>query len=82
MNSIATALTHARQKRLPVDVLVDGHWLRGGVALIDGFGVVVLDLDTSGQSVVRIESISAVTVGAEAPAAPHLVPQRAMAVAR
>lgn len=39
--------------------------------VVDGFGVVVLDLDTSGWSVVRIECISAVTVGVQAREVPQ-----------
>ena len=74
MSAIGTALTHARENRLPVEVLVEGHWLRGQVAMLDGFGV-VLNGKESTQSVVRIECISAVTISEAsqpAPVVPHM----------
>jgi hypothetical protein len=79
--SIGTALTHARENDLPVGVLVEGHWLRGHVALVDGFGL-VLDGEYTRQAVVRIESIAAVTMGDETPADEPVAPQRSMAVVR
>jgi sRNA-binding regulator protein Hfq len=69
------------EKNLPVDVLVEGHWLRGNVAHLDGFGV-ALDRESGSQSVVRIEAISAVTVGEDATQVPRLVPQQGMTMVR
>lgn len=66
MSAIATALTHAHDQKLLVEVLVEGHWLRGDVALVDGFGVVLDRENGQGQSVVRVESIAAVTVTEQA----------------
>lgn len=58
--TVGTALRRAENNNLPVEVLVQGHWLRGTVAGIDGQGLV---LSThSEHAVVRLESISAVRV--------------------
>jgi hypothetical protein len=58
--TVGTALRRAENNNLPVEVLVQGHWLRGTVAGIDGQGVI---LSThSEHAVVRLESISAVRV--------------------
>jgi hypothetical protein len=53
---------------MPVEVLVQGHWLRGTVAGLDGHGLV---LSThSEHSVVRLESIIAVRIPDSVPDAP------------
>jgi hypothetical protein len=58
--TVGTALRRAENNHLPVEVLVQGHWLRGTVAGIDGQGVI---LSThSEHAVVRLESVSAVRV--------------------
>ena len=58
--TIGTALRRAESNNLPVEVLVQGHWLRGTVAGVDGHGLV---LSThSEHSVVRLESIIAVRI--------------------
>jgi hypothetical protein len=58
--TVGTALRRAETNHLPVEVLVQGNWLRGTVAGIDGQGVI---LSThSEHSVVRLESISAVRI--------------------
>ena len=58
--TIGTALRRAENNNLPVEVLVQGHWLRGTVAGVDGHGLV---LSThSEHSVVRLESITAVRI--------------------
>jgi hypothetical protein len=64
--TIGTVLERAREQRLDVEVLVEGNWLSGRVAAADGIGV-VLDRDGVEHSVVRLERISAVKVGAGAP---------------
>jgi hypothetical protein len=58
--TIGTALRRAESNHLPVEVLVQGHWLRGTVAGVDGQGVI---LSThSEHAVIRLESISAVRI--------------------
>jgi sRNA-binding regulator protein Hfq len=64
--SIGTALNRARDNGAPVEVLVEGMWVTGNVLAVDGFGVVLEDAEER-HSVVRIESISAVTIGSPAP---------------
>jgi hypothetical protein len=65
--TIGTALRRAHDGHLHVAVLVEGQWLRGGVAAVDGHGV-ILELDEDEHSVVRLESISAVRVRGSFPA--------------
>jgi hypothetical protein len=58
--TVGTALRRAENNNLPVEVLVQGHWLRGTVAGIDGQGLI---LSTHAEhAVVRLESISVVRV--------------------
>ena len=58
--TIGTALRRAETNHLPVEVLVQGHWLSGTVAGLDGHGLV---LSTHSEySVVRLESIIAVRI--------------------
>jgi hypothetical protein len=64
--TIGTALDRAKQGNLYVELLVGDHWLEGLVAAADGQGV-VLDNEGRDHCVVRLERISAVRVGAEAP---------------
>ena len=66
--TIGTALRRAESNHLPVEVLVQGHWLRGTVAGLDGQGLV---LSThSDHSVVRLESSIAVRIPEHVPDAP------------
>jgi len=66
--TVGTALRRAEDNRLPVEVLVHGHWLRGTVAGLDGQGVI---LSTHAEhSVVRLESIIAVRIPENMPEAP------------
>ena len=51
--TIGTALRRAESNHLPVEVLVQGHWLRGTVAGLDGHGLVLSTY--SEHSVVRLE---------------------------
>lgn len=64
--TIGTALNRARDNGFAVEILVEGMWLRGRVLAVDGFGVCLHD-DGDRHSVIRVESISAVTVCAAAP---------------
>src|SRR3954469_14303280 len=58
--TVGTALRRAENNHLPVEVLVQGHWLRGTVAGVDGQGVILST--PSEHAVVRLESISAVRI--------------------
>ena len=64
--TIGTALSRAQENDVPVQVLVEGEWLSGRVAAVDGHGL-VLHSDDLEHSVVRVERVSAVRVFAEAP---------------
>lgn len=64
--TIGTALHHARDHGLPVQLLVGGTWLSGVVAAIDGFGVVLAAQDDE-HAVVRLEAVSAVKVAGAPP---------------
>jgi sRNA-binding regulator protein Hfq len=72
--TIGTALRRAHDSDVQVHVLVEGQWLRGAVAAVDGHGV-ILELDEHEHSVVRLESIAAVRVRGKLPTpaedAPH-----------
>ncbi len=59
--TIGTALRRAQDRELPVLLLVEGQWLEGVVAAMDGHGV-VLNAQDDEHSVVRMTSISAVRV--------------------
>jgi hypothetical protein len=64
--TIGTALNRAEENDASVEVLVEGQWLFGRVAAVDGHGL-VLRADDLEHSVVRLERVSAVRVFAEAP---------------
>jgi hypothetical protein len=66
--TIGTALRRAESNNMPVEVLVQGHWLSGLVAGLDGHGL-VLSTHTE-HSVVRLESIIAVRIPDTVPDAP------------
>src|SRR3954452_21840089 len=58
--TIGTASRRAEDNHLSVEVLVNGQWLRGNIAGLDGEGLV---LSTHGDhSVVRLCAISAVRI--------------------
>lgn len=69
--TIGTALNRARDNGVPVEILVEGIWVGGHVLAVDGFGVVIHS-DDNQHSVIRIESISAVTICAAAPHRPAI----------
>jgi hypothetical protein len=75
--TIGTALRRAENNHLPVEVLVQSHWLRGNVSGLDGHGLV---LSTHSEHVVvRLESITAVRIPetmADAPVARTFDEQR------
>jgi sRNA-binding regulator protein Hfq len=64
--TIGTALNRARDNDSRVELLVEGMWVGGHVLAVDGFGV-VLEAEQDEHSVVRVESIAAVTVRSAAP---------------
>jgi sRNA-binding regulator protein Hfq len=64
--TIGTALNRAHDNGVQVQVLVEGQWLEGRVAAVDGHGV-VLKSDDIEHAVVRMSSVAAVRVFADAP---------------
>jgi sRNA-binding regulator protein Hfq len=64
--TIGTALNRACDNGVAVQILVEGQWLTGRVAAVDGHGV-VLQSEEAEHSVIRTASISAVRVFAAAP---------------
>ncbi len=83
--TIGTALLDARDNKFPVELLVEGHWIHGEVAAVDGFGV-VLSRESTQHSVIRIESIAAINVDEDRSAIPEqrheTAASRHMAIAR
>ena len=61
--TIGTALNRAHDNDVTVQILVEGQWLTGRVAAVDGHGVVL----HSDDAVIRMGSVSAVRVFAAAP---------------
>src|SRR6478672_2663245 len=64
--TIGTALNRAHDNNVAVQILVEGQWLSGHVAAVDGHGV-VLHSDDAEHAVIRMGSVSAVRVFAAAP---------------
>jgi len=64
--TIGTALNRAHDNHVAVQILVEGQWLTGHIAAVDGHGV-VLHSDDSEHAVIRMGSVSAVRVFAAAP---------------
>jgi sRNA-binding regulator protein Hfq len=77
--TIGTALNRARDNDVQVQVLVEGQWLTGRIAAVDGHGV-VLHSDDLEHAVVRMERVSAVRICSALPGrtpiaqVPHPVP--------
>jgi len=63
--TVGTALDRALGSGTPVRVLVDGHWISGGVVAADSEGVVLQAVPH--HLVVRLADISAVQVDSAAP---------------
>jgi hypothetical protein len=59
--TIGTALTRAEQAGSEVDILVQGTWIHGRVAGLDGHGL-VLDDGRGESAVVRLEQVAAVRI--------------------
>jgi sRNA-binding regulator protein Hfq len=64
--TIGTALNRAHDNNVAVQILVEGQWLAGRVAAVDGHGV-VLHSDDAEHAVIRMGSVSAVRVCAPPP---------------
>lgn len=71
--TIGTALHRAQDNHVQVEVLVEGQWLAGRVAAVDGHGV-VLQSDSAEHAVVRMGSVSAVRVLSPPPFRPAVGP--------
>jgi hypothetical protein len=77
--TIGTALSRALDNGSTVQILVEGQWLDGRVAAVDGHGVVLSD--ELEQSVIRMSSVSAVRMFKTVPERQPL-PEGARAVPR
>lgn len=66
--TIGTALRRAGDSDMPVEVLVEGNWLRGTVAGVDGHGLVLTTITE--HCVVRLEAVSAVRIPEAVPESP------------
>lgn len=64
--TIGTALNRAHDNNVPVQILVEGQWLTGRIAAVDGHGVVLYS-DEAEHAVIRMGSVSAVRVFTAAP---------------
>lgn len=64
--TIGTALNRAQDNHADVQILVEGQWLGGQVAAVDGHGV-VLASDDHEHAVIRMGAISAVKMFTTAP---------------
>ena len=64
--TVGTALNRAHASGVPVQILVEGQWLSGRVAAVDGHGVVISS-DEAEHAVIRMGSVSAVRMFAAAP---------------
>lgn len=69
--TIGTALNRAHQSGLDVHILVEGEWICGQVAHLDGQSVLMVT-DREEHAVVRLSSISAVKVLSASPVHPAL----------
>ena len=74
--TIGTALNRAHDNNVDVQILVEGQWLTGRVAAVDGHGVVLHSTSNEAgvaeHSVIRMGSVSAVRVFAAPPMATPL----------
>ena len=72
--TVGTALRHAQQAGVTVEVLLGDAWMSGQVTAVDGEGVCMVTPD-GGATVIRISSINAVRI--EALAEPETPAERA-----
>lgn len=59
--TVGSALSRAWDQNQDVDVLVEGVWLSGRIAALDGMGV-ALDGENFERCVVRLEQVSVVRI--------------------
>jgi len=72
--TVGTALRHAQQAGVTVEVLLGNQWMSGQVTAVDGEGVCMLMPD-GGATVIRISGITAVRIDALAePERPERTP--------
>lgn len=64
--TMGTALSRAHDQQVPVSLLVEGQWINGHVAALDGQGL-VLDRDGVDHCVVKLERVSAVRLKTAVP---------------
>jgi sRNA-binding regulator protein Hfq len=64
--TMGTALHRARDLKMRVQILVQGHWLSGRVIDLDGYGL-VLEREDTDHVVVRLEIVAAVRVNGNTP---------------
>lgn len=64
--TIGTALNRAHDNNVPVQLLVEGHWIGGHVVAVDGHGVVLTSEELE-HTVIRMQSVAAVRVYSELP---------------
>jgi hypothetical protein len=69
--TMGTALRRAKDLRLRVQILVQGHWLSGLVVDLDGHGL-VLEREHTDHVIVRLEIVAAVRVNGSAPDEEHV----------
>lgn len=83
MYTMGMALDRAAESGVGVTVLVEGAWVDGQIAAVDGMGV-VLESSDGNHTVIRVDRIAAVTVHDESPFRPSLArsPVRADSPAR
>ncbi len=66
MYTMGMALDRAADAGHPVSILVEGSWVDGLIAAVDGMGV-VLEGDDGDHTVIRVDRVAAVKVHAESP---------------
>ena len=59
--TVGSTLGRAWDQNQEVDVLVEGHWLSGRIAALDGMGVAI-DGEGFERYVVRLEEVAAVRI--------------------
>ena len=64
--TIGTALDRAMDNGLTVAILVEGQWLTGRVAAVDGHGVLLV-CEEQEHAIIRISDVAAVRVYTAAP---------------
>ncbi len=71
MYTMGMALDRAAESGVGVTILVEGAWVDGQIAAVDGMGV-VLESTGGDHTVIRVDRIAAVRVHAESPFRPSI----------